>query len=79
MEWTRTFGRVVLKRTEGSPFVKVTRGRRCEVRFAEPFLYELDGDARKAVKRLRAAICPGSITICLPGSEGSGRAQSHRS
>ena len=79
IQWTRTLGRVVLGRAEDSPFVAVSRGKRSEIRFAEPFLYELDGDPRKAVRRLRVAVHPASITICVPGSEGSGRAQGRQS
>jgi YegS/Rv2252/BmrU family lipid kinase len=68
IQWTRTLGRVALGSAGDSPFVEVTRGRRFEIRFAEPFLYELDGDPRKAVRRLRVAVDPGSITICVPSS-----------
>jgi len=46
--------------------VEVTRGRRFEIRFAEPFLYQVDGNPRKTVKRLRITVHPGSITICVP-------------
>jgi diacylglycerol kinase family enzyme len=68
IQWTRTLGRVALGVAEHSPFVEVTPGRRFEIRFARPFLYELDGDPRKAVRRLRVAVDPGSITICVPHS-----------
>lgn len=68
IQWTRTLGRVALGNAEDSPFVEVTVGRRFEIRFARPFLYELDGDPRKAVRRLRVAVDPGSITICVPSS-----------
>ena len=68
VQWTRTIGRVALGRAEDSPFVQVTRGKRFEIQFAEPFLYELDGDPRKAVVRLRVAIHPASITVCVPAS-----------
>lgn len=66
IQWTRTLGRLALGRAEDSPFVEVTHGKRFEIRFAEPFLYELDGDPRKAVRRLRVAIHPASITLCVP-------------
>ena len=71
IQWTRTLGRVALGRIEDSPFVEVTRGKRFEIRFARPFLYELDGDSRKKVRRLRVAVHPASITICVPVSEKS--------
>ena len=68
LEWIRTMGKVVVGSPEESPFVEVTRGRRFEIRFAEPFLYEVDGNPRKAVKRLRIMVHPGSITVCVPTS-----------
>ena len=68
VQWTRTIGRVALGRAEDSPFVEVTRGKRFEIQFAEPFLYELDGDPRKAVVRLSVAVHPASITVCVPAS-----------
>lgn len=68
LEWIRTLGRLVVGSPEESPFVEVTRGRRFEIRFAEPFLYQVDGNPRKAVKRLRITVHPGSITVCVPTS-----------
>ena len=61
LDWVRTMGRLAMGSPEDSSFVEVTRGRRFEVRFAEPFLYEVDGNPRRAVKRLRIAVHPGSI------------------
>jgi len=66
VQWTRTLSRVALGKATDSPFVEVTRGRRFEIRFAEPFLYELDGDPRKTVRRLRVGVHPASLTICVP-------------
>jgi len=68
IQWTRTLGRAVLGSAEDSPFIEGTRGKRFEMRFAEPFLYQLDGDVRKSVKRLRVAVHPASITICVPAT-----------
>ena len=66
LEWIRMLGRMAVGSPEESPFVEVTRGRRFEIRFAEPFLYEVDGNPRKAVKRLRITVHPGSISVCVP-------------
>jgi diacylglycerol kinase (ATP) len=66
IQWTRTLGRLVTGKAEASPFVEVTRGTHFEIRFAAPILYELDGDPRKAVRRLRVAVHPASITVCVP-------------
>jgi diacylglycerol kinase (ATP) len=66
LDWARTMSRVAMGSPEESSFVEVTRGRRFEVRFADPFLYEVDGNPRRVVKRLRIAVHPGSITLCVP-------------
>ncbi|MGV8978359.1 MAG: diacylglycerol/lipid kinase family protein [Cellulomonas sp.] len=66
-QWVRTLGRVVLGRTERSPFVVTTRGKKMRVRFDRPIAYELDGGVRKATKDLRIKVRPKSITVCVPG------------
>ena len=66
VEWARTLGRVALGRTENSPFVEVTRGKRITVRFSRALPYELDGGARPAVTTLTVKVAPASITICVP-------------
>jgi diacylglycerol kinase family enzyme len=66
VEWARTLGRVALGRTENSPFVEVTRGRRIKVKFSRALPYELDGGARGAVTRLAVKVAPRSVTICVP-------------
>ena len=66
VEWARTLGRVALGRTENSPFVEVTRGKRIKVRFSRALPYELDGGARGAVTRLAVKVAPGSVTLCVP-------------
>lgn len=66
LEWVRTLGRMATGRSEESPFVRITRGRKVDVRFAEPLTYELDGGARDRVKRLKGRIVPGGLTVCVP-------------
>ena len=66
-QWVRTLGRVVLGRTERSPFVVTTRGQKMRVRFDRPIAYELDGGVREATKDLRIKVRPKSITVCVPG------------
>ena len=66
LQWTRTLGRVALGKTEKSPFVETTRGKRFTIRFNRRFPYELDGGARPASKKLRIKVHPSSITICVP-------------
>jgi diacylglycerol kinase family enzyme len=66
VQWTRTFGRLALGHPDKSPFVKVTRGKKFRIRFDRKVLYELDGGARKASKKLRIKVHPGSVTVCVP-------------
>jgi diacylglycerol kinase (ATP) len=66
VEWARTLGRVALGRTEKSPFVEVTRGKRIKVTFSRALPYELDGGARGAATTLKVKVAPASITICVP-------------
>ncbi|GAB3980275.1 hypothetical protein GCM10027615_58450 [Plantactinospora veratri] len=56
-------------RSDSSPFVRITRGRKINVRFAEPMTYELDGGARDRVTRLKARVAPGALTVCVPEEE----------
>ncbi|MEN3608463.1 diacylglycerol kinase family protein [Plantactinospora sp. ZYX-F-223] len=67
LDWARTLGRMAVGRSDSSPFVRITRGRKINVRFAEPMTYELDGGARARVSRLKARIAPGALTVCVPG------------
>jgi YegS/Rv2252/BmrU family lipid kinase len=67
VEWARTLGRVALGRTDNSPFVEVTRGKRIKIKFSRALPYELDGGARGAATELKVKVAPASITICVPG------------
>jgi diacylglycerol kinase (ATP) len=73
VEWARTFGSVALGRADRSPFVEVTRGKKFRVRFNRKLPYELDGGARKAVRKMRIKVHPGSVTVCVPARAGSRR------
>jgi diacylglycerol kinase (ATP) len=73
VEWARTFGRVALGRADRSPFVEVTRGKKFRVRFDRKLPYELDGGARKAVRKMRIKVHPASVTVCVPARAGSQR------
>lgn len=66
LQWARTLGRMALGRSEASPFVRITRARRVDVRLASPMLYELDGGPRREVTRVKARVVPGGITVCVP-------------
>lgn len=67
-QWARTLGRMVVDRSERSPFVQVTRARKVDVKLGAPMTYELDGGARGRTNRLKASVVPGAITVCLPSS-----------
>ncbi|GAA4562938.1 diacylglycerol kinase family protein [Micromonospora coerulea] len=66
VDWARTLGRMAAGRSEDSPFVQITRGRKVTVRFAAPKTYELDGGARTTAKRLKVKVVPDALTVCCP-------------
>ncbi|SCL13489.1 lipid kinase, YegS/Rv2252/BmrU family [Micromonospora nigra] len=73
IDWARTLGRMAAGRSENSPFVRITRGRRIKVRFAESKTYELDGGARVATRKLKVRVVPAALTVCCPeGDSGEG-------
>ena len=65
-EWARTLGRMVVGRTDASPFVRTTRAREITIALGEPRAYELDGGDRDTADRLTACVVPGAITVCVP-------------
>ncbi|TDB79934.1 diacylglycerol kinase family protein [Micromonospora sp. KC721] len=69
IDWARTLGRMATGRSEDSPFVRITRGRKVKVRFAEPKTYELDGGARGRTRRLKVKVVPGALTVCCPETD----------
>jgi diacylglycerol kinase (ATP) len=72
VEWARTLGRVALGKSEKSPFVQLTRGKKFRIRFDRPLLYELDGGTRPATAKMRIKVHPASITICVPAKAAAG-------
>ncbi|HEX6756376.1 MAG TPA: diacylglycerol kinase family protein [Mycobacteriales bacterium] len=67
VQWARTLGRMVVGRSERSPFIQVTRGRKIGIRLASPLRYELDGGDRGSVTELTVKVVPGALTVCVPG------------
>jgi diacylglycerol kinase (ATP) len=65
-QWSRALARTVVGKAERSPFVRVTRGKKFDVRFSKKTTYELDGGDRKPVTRLRIKVEPAAITVCVP-------------
>ncbi|WP_433206899.1 diacylglycerol/lipid kinase family protein [Dactylosporangium sp. CS-047395] len=66
LQWARTIGTMATGRTDRSRFVRMGNARKVYAEFAEPVLLELDGGARKRVKRLEAEAVPQAVTIAVP-------------
>lgn len=66
LQWARTLGRIVVGRTEDSPFVRTTRARKITVRLATPRTYELDGGSRRMTDRLTVRVVPHAVAVCVP-------------
>jgi diacylglycerol kinase (ATP) len=65
-QWARALGTMAVGRSDHSPFVRMTRARKVDVKLASKLAYELDGGAREAVKKLSVQVAPGAVTICVP-------------
>jgi diacylglycerol kinase (ATP) len=63
LDWARTMSRMALDRSEHSPFVQVTKGRKIQVEFDRKTEFEMDGGARGKAKTLKAKIVPGAIEV----------------
>jgi YegS/Rv2252/BmrU family lipid kinase len=66
VQWARTMARMVAGRSDRSPFVRITRARRVDVKLGKPLAYELDGGVRKATRRLKVRLVPAAVTVCRP-------------
>jgi len=66
VDWARTLGQMATGRSDASPFVRMTRAKKVDVRLGAPMTYELDGGARGRVDRLKARIVPAAVTVCVP-------------
>jgi len=65
-EWSRTLARTAAGHPERSPFVRVTSGRKFDVKLDRKVLYELDGGDREKVKTLKVRVEPKAVTVCVP-------------
>jgi YegS/Rv2252/BmrU family lipid kinase len=72
LELARATARTALGKTEKSPFVRVTQGRKVRVKLDRKVRYELDGGDRKKVKSFKVDVEPGAITVCVPRSARNG-------
>jgi diacylglycerol kinase (ATP) len=66
VQWARTLARLAAGRSARSPFVRITRARRIDVKLDAPVRYELDGGARDKTRHLKASVAPAAITVCVP-------------
>ncbi|WP_326560278.1 diacylglycerol/lipid kinase family protein [Micromonospora sp. NBC_01796] len=66
IDWARTLGRMAVGRSENSPLIEITQGRKVDVRFGKPQTYEVDGGACGTDKRLKVRVVPSAITVCVP-------------
>lgn len=73
IQWARVLGRMSAGRSDESPFVRMTRARKVDVKLSEPMTYELDGGAKDSVTRLKAKVVPGGITVRVPVPDGPDR------
>ncbi|MDQ1522009.1 MAG: diacylglycerol kinase, partial [Actinomycetota bacterium] len=65
-QWTRALARTASGNADRSPFVQTVSGRTFDVRLRSAVPYELDGGDRPAAKRLKIAVEPDAITVCVP-------------
>jgi YegS/Rv2252/BmrU family lipid kinase len=68
-QWARALGTMAVGRSDHSPFVRMTRARRIDVKLRSKLEYELDGGARTAVKRLSVRVVPAAVKVCVPKSD----------
>lgn len=66
VQWGRTLARTAVGQPERSPFVRVTSGRKFDVKLDRKVRYELDGGDRVKAKQLKVRVEPDAVTICVP-------------
>jgi diacylglycerol kinase (ATP) len=64
-QWARTVARTAVDSTAKSPFVQVTKAKKITASLDRKVPYELDGGDRKKVKKLKARVDPGAITVAV--------------
>jgi len=65
-QWARTVARTAVSSSAKSPFVQVTKAKKRTAYLDRKVPYELDGGDRKKVKKLKARVEPGAITVAVP-------------
>lgn len=67
-DWARTMAQTVIGTAAKSPFVQATKAEKIVVELSRKIPYEIDGGERGAVKRLKAKVEPGALTVRVPGN-----------
>ncbi|MEU4688079.1 YegS/Rv2252/BmrU family lipid kinase [Actinoplanes sp. NPDC023714] len=68
LQWARALGTMAVGRSDSSPFVRMTRARRVDVKLESKLEYELDGGARAKTRKFTASVVPGAVKVCVPAS-----------
>ena len=64
--WLRALLRLITRRPRTDDHVDQWQASRVEVRLDHPDPYQLDGDVIADCRSLRAEVCPGALTVCIP-------------
>jgi YegS/Rv2252/BmrU family lipid kinase len=66
VQLTRTVARTAVGDPQKSPFVRVTKARKVNVKLDRKVRYELDGGDRTKVTSFKVRIEPRAVTVCVP-------------
>jgi YegS/Rv2252/BmrU family lipid kinase len=69
LEWGRMLARVAVGTPRSSPFARLTKATRVNVKLNRKILYELDGGDRTKVKAFKAKVEAGALTVCVPADK----------
>jgi diacylglycerol kinase (ATP) len=65
--WLRVVLRLITRQPRADDHVDQWQASQVEVRLKHPDPYQLDGDVVADCRSLRAEVCPGALTVCVPG------------
>ncbi|MEU4556860.1 YegS/Rv2252/BmrU family lipid kinase [Actinoplanes sp. NPDC023936] len=66
LQWARALGTMAVGRSDNSPFVRMTRAQRVDVKLESELEYELDGGARAKTRKFTASVVPAAVRVCVP-------------
>ena len=70
LQWGRTLAHTAVGDPSRSPFVRMTKAKQVKVKLDRKVRYELDGGDRSKVRKFKAEIEPGALTVCVPRANG---------